>query len=81
MIKKYNDNLNVCGDIIRESRESKQMTKVDLCKKLELLAIYIDRNQLYMLEHNQLLIKDFELLAIVKILDIDLNKLKDLIDQ
>lgn len=80
MIKKYNDNLNVCGDIIRETRENKQITKVDLCKKLELHGIYIDRNQLYMLEYNQLLIKDFELLAIAKVLDIDLNKLKDLID-
>lgn len=80
MVKKYNDNLNVCGDIIRETRENKKMTKVDLCKKLELCGIYIDRNQLYMLEHNQLLIKDFELLAISKILDIDLNKLKNLID-
>lgn len=80
MIKKYNNNLNVCGDIIKEARENKNMTKVDLCKRLELHAIYIDRNQLYMLEHNQLLIKDFELLALAKVLDIDLNKLKDLID-
>ena len=80
MLKRYNNNLNVTGDIIRQTREDKKMTKVDLCKKLELHAVYIDRNQLYMLEHNQLLIKDFELLAIAKILDIDLNKLKDLID-
>lgn len=80
MIKRYNNNLNVSGDIIKEARENKKMTKVDLCKKLELHAVYIDRNQLYMLEHNQLLIKDFELLAIAKVLDIDLNKLKDLIE-
>ena len=56
------------------------MSKTELSKKLELKGVSINRNQLLLIEKNQLLLKDFELAAISEILDIDLNNLKNYLD-
>ena len=80
MIKKYNNQKNISGTFIKNARESKKMTKAELCKRLELTGVYINRDELLLMEKNQLMIKDFELVAISKILDIDLNNLKDYLE-
>ena len=77
MIKKYNNNKNIAGNLIKKARENKKMTKTELCKKLELEGVYISRDELLLMEKNQLMIKDFEIAAISKVLDIDLNNLKN----
>ena len=80
MIKKYNNKKNIAGSLIKEAREKKEMTKTDLSKKLELKGVCINRDELLLIERNQLLLKDFELAAISEILDIDLNNLKNYLD-
>ena len=77
--KKFNNLKNATGTIIKRAREEKKMSKKDLSKELELCGVYINRNELLLIEKNQLLVKDFELIAISKILDIDLNNLKKVI--
>lgn len=80
MLKKYNDKKNIAGSLIKEAREKKEMTKTELSKKLELKGVCINRDELLLIEKNQLLVKDFELAAISEILDIDLNNLKNYLD-
>ena len=81
MIKKYNNiSKNIASQLIKTARENKHMTKVELCKKLELMSVYINEDELLKMEKNDLMIKDFELAAISKILDIDLNLLKNSLD-
>ena len=80
MIKKFNEKKNISGNFIKKSREQKGISRVQLSIKLELLAIYLDRSEIYKIEENKLPIKDFQLIGISKALDIDLNKLKDLLD-
>lgn len=80
MIKKYNNQKNISGIFIKNARENKKMTKAELCKRLDLKGVYINRDELLLMEKNQLMIKDFELVAISKILDIDLNNLKDYLE-
>ena len=80
MIKKYNNKRNIAGSLIKGGREKKEMTKTDLSKKLELKGVCINRDELLLIEKNQLLVKDFELAAISEILDIDLNNLKNYLD-
>lgn len=80
MLKKYNNKKNIAGSLIREAREKKEMTKTDLSKKLELKGVCINIDELLLIEKNQLLVKDFELAAISEILDIDLNNLKNYLD-
>ena len=76
MIKQYNQKKNITGSLIKESREAKHMSKTELSKKLELKGVYINRDELLLIEKNDLLVKDFELAALSVILDIDLNIIK-----
>lgn len=77
MLKRYNNKKNISGTLIRRAREEKGMSKVRLSQLLDTYGIYINTDELLRIEKNQLLVKDFELVAIAQILDIDLNKLKN----
>ena len=79
-IKRYNDKKNIVSELITTARKNKNMEKVELSQKLELHGVYLHRNEIYRIENNLMLVKDFELAAIAKVLDIDLNRIKDLID-
>lgn len=76
-VKRFNNNLNMSGDLIRIAREKKKLTKVDLCRELELVGIAMSRNEIYRIEHGQMSIKDFELVAFCKVLDINFDDLKN----
>ena len=80
MIKRYNDKKNVAGLVIRIERERRGVKPTELCRKLELKRIYINREELYRMEHNQMMIKDFEVVAIFQVLHADLNVLKSFIE-
>ncbi len=79
-IKRFNDKRNIVAELITDAREKKNMSRVELSQKLELYGIYLHRNEIYRIENNLALVKDFELAALAKVLDLDLNKIKDLID-
>ena len=71
MVKKYEGKKNLTGNTIKRLREEKRISRQQLAIKLELLAIYLTRNDIYRIEKNILPIKDFELLGIAKVLDLD----------
>lgn len=77
MLKRYNNKKNISGTLTRNAREEKGMSKVRLSQLLDTYGIYINTDELLRIEKNQLLVKDFELVAIAQILDIDLNQLKN----
>lgn len=79
-MRKYNGLSNVTGKIIEQALKNKEMTQDALCKKLQLYGINIDRYHLYRMMTNSVIIKDFELIAICKILDINFDKLKNIIE-
>lgn len=79
--KKYNDKKNICCTLITKARESKHMSKAELSRKLELYGVYLSRYEIYRIEKSLILLKDFELIAIADILNIDLNSLKNLLDK
>lgn len=75
-IKKYYGEKNIAGQIIKSEREKQNIPGTELCAKLALRGISMEKEELLRVENNQLLIKDFELVAIFDILNIDLNILK-----
>ena len=75
-MKKYNNKPNMIGKKLYEARIKKGYTKTELCRKLELLGIEFDRNEIYRIENFRMTVKDFELIALASVLDIDLNVLK-----
>ena len=80
-MRKYNKKSNVSGNVIEKFISESGITQEDLCKKLQLLGISFDRVHLYRVMRGQVILKDFELIAIAKILDMDLNILKTLIEE
>jgi hypothetical protein len=78
-VRKYEEKSNVSGEFIEKRLREKNMTKEDLCRKLQLAGLNIDRWHLYKIINKKVILKDFELIIICKILDIDLNDLKKLV--
>ena len=76
-MKKYEEKSNVIGNLIKEYRDNKKLSKAELCRQLQLHAVYIDSTELKRMEEGTMIIKDFELIALCKVLDIDY---KDLIN-
>lgn len=79
-MRKINGKSNIAGKYIEKVLEEKNMTKESLCQKLQLSGINIDRVHLYRIINGNVILKDFELIAICKILEIDFNNLQNLID-
>ncbi len=78
-MRKYEGKSNVSGEFIERILREKNMTKEDLCRKLQLNGINIDRWHLYKIINGKVILKDFELIIILNILDVDFNNLKNLI--
>jgi len=78
-MKKFNDNPNVVGKLIQEARKKKNYSKVDVSTKLDLLGVSISRAELYRIENFGMIVKDFELIALCIVLDLNYNDLKKLI--
>ncbi len=78
-MRKYEGKSNVSGEFIERILREKNMTKEDLCRKLQLNGINIDRWHLYKIINGKVILKDFELIVILDILDVDFNNLKNLI--
>ena len=76
MLKRFNNKKNISGTLLKKFRENKGMTKKRLSEILDTYGIYINPDELLRIEKNKVLVKDFELVAIAQILDIDLNQLK-----
>lgn len=80
-LKKYEDTKsNVTGNLIREYREKMKLKPGELCKLLQLHAVYIDSTELKRIEDGKQIVKDFELLGFCKVLDIDYDELKSKIE-
>lgn len=78
-MKKYNEQSNVIGSLVKKYREQKKYTKADLSRKLDLIGVNLDGTEIKRIEDNVQIIKDFELIAFVKVLDIDFEELESLI--
>ena len=79
-MRKYKGNSNVTWELIEKVLREKNMSKESLCRELQLVGINIDIWHLYKIINWKVISKDFELIIIGKILDIDFNNLKNLVD-
>ena len=79
-MKKYNNQSNVIGELIYKYRKKKGFSKIELSRLLQLHAVYLDNTELKRIETGRMIVKDFELIGLCKVLDINYNELKDLIE-
>lgn len=77
VIRKLNDNVNIVGSNIKKIREEQQLSQPDLCRKLELLGVTMFIADIYEIENNKRLVKDFEIKAFSMALNVSLDALYD----
>ena len=62
---------NICGHRIRDARRRKKMSQSELAAKLQLEEVIIERDSLSRMESGERFVSDYELLALSRILDVD----------
>lgn len=72
---KYKENLNVTGKVIREKRIEKNMSLEELSGKLLLKGVNIPITSLYRIENNQRTVRDYEICALARVLEIEVLEL------
>ena len=75
--RKFNDKSNLIADNLVKYRKKKGMSQRVFCQKLELIGVSLFRSDLYCIEHNKRSVKDFELLAFAKVLEVPVEDLFD----
>lgn len=61
---------NLCGDRIREARQRQRLSQSDLCRKLQLIGIGMNRDCISKIENRERFLADFEVLAMAEVLEI-----------
>lgn len=74
-MKKFDGKSNAYGKIIETFRKNKNLSRADVSRELDLIDIPISPDELYRIERQNMILKDYELIAICMILDIDYSDL------
>ena len=74
-VKKLNGKSNVIGKNIKKYRELRNLTQRELSNKIALLGIDIYHSDISQIENQKLLLKDFEIIAICKVLNVTYEEL------
>ena len=80
-IRKLNNNVNIVGSNIKKFRELRELSQPDICKKMQLMGVTMYIADIYEIENNKRLVKDFEIKAFCKALDVTFEELFDNTDQ
>lgn len=79
-MKKYEGKKsNVIGNLIKKYREEKGLEKIEVSRMLQLHAVYLDSTELKRIEDGTQIVKDFELIGLCKVLDVNYDDLKNCI--
>lgn len=79
-IKKLNGKANVLGRNVKKYRELRELSQRELSDKIALLGIDIYHSDISQIENNKLLLKDFEIIALCKVLQITYDQLFEDVD-
>ena len=81
LLKKYEGKKsNVIGNLIKKYREEKGLEKIEVSRLLQLHAVYLDSTELKRIEEGTQIVKDFELIGLCKVLDVNYDDLKNCIE-
>lgn len=74
-VKKLNGKSNVIGRNIKKYRELRGLTQRELSNKIALLGIDIYHSDISQIENQKFLLKDFEIIAFCKVLNVSYEQL------
>ncbi len=72
---KFREKHNLLGDLIAENRKSLKLSQNNLAGQMQLLGINIGKNDISKIEAGNRLVRDYELIAMKDILNLDLNSI------
>lgn len=81
VIRKLNDQVNIVGTNIKKFRELQQLSQPDLCRKMQLIGVTMFIADIYEIENNKRLVKDFEVKAFCKALNVSFDDIYNDTDQ
>lgn len=74
-VNKYKGKSNYMGQIIAKSRKSHKLSQNQLASKMQLQGVNIGKNDISKIECGKRIIKDYELIALKDILELDINNI------
>ncbi len=74
-VKKLNGKSNVIGKNIKKYRELRGLSQRELSNKIALLGVDIYHSDISQIENEKLLLKDFEIIAFCKVLNISYEQI------
>lgn len=72
---KFREKHNLLGPLIAKNRKNLKLSQNNLAGQMQLLGINIGKNDISKIESGNRLVRDYELIAMKDILDLDLNNL------
>lgn len=73
--RKLNGNFNIISKNLLKYRTMKGLSQPDLSRELALIGVTLYNNDIYKIEHNKRTVKDYELYALMKVLNISFEQL------
>lgn len=64
---------NICGDRIREARLRQRLSQTDLCQKLQLAGVVIERDSVSRIENGSRFVADFEVVTMAEVLEVSVD--------
>lgn len=74
-VKKINNKSNIIGNNVRKYRIANRYTQEELCKKIDLFGLNLYHSDIYLIEHNKRVVRDYEALVFAKVFNITLDEL------
>lgn len=74
-VKRLNNKANIIGSNIRKYRIANGYTQEELCKKIDLYGLNLYHSDIYLIEYNKRIVRDYEALAFSKVFKITLDEL------
>lgn len=74
-IKKIKNKSNIIGENVKQYRLANNYTQEELCIKLNLYNLNLYHSDIYLIEHNKRVVRDYEALALSKVFNITLDEL------
>lgn len=78
-MRKVNGKKNLCGEYLKKCRLKKGYNRTQMATELQLKGLSMTIDDIYRIETNRIILKDFELIIYAIVLEIDLNELKGLL--
>lgn len=79
--RKLNNKLNIISANLIKYRKMRNLSQPDLCRELALLGVTLYINDIYKIEYGKRTVKDYELYAFAKVLNVSLEQLFENADE